>query len=138
AGGGPARRRAVRRAPARADARYYLGVALLEKGDSRAAADCFREATHLKADHALAYYQLGRCLVRLEDPAGAVTAFRDAVGRQPDFADAHAELGGVRLGERREEALEHLRQALDLNPELPRARRLLEKANGGTSPRPPG
>jgi tetratricopeptide (TPR) repeat protein len=131
-------RQAVRLAPAPADARYYLGVALLEKGDSRAAADCFREAARLKADHALAYYQLGRCLVRLEDRAGAVTAFRDAVRCKPDFADAHAELGELLLGERREEALEHLRQALDLNPELPGARRLLEKANDGTSPRPPG
>jgi tetratricopeptide (TPR) repeat protein len=121
-------RQAVRLAPAPVDAQYFLGVALLERGDGRAAADCFRAAAKLKPDHALAYYQLGRCLVRLEDRAGAVAAFRDAVRCKPDFADAHAELGELLLDERRDEAVKHLRQALDLNPALPKARKLLEAA----------
>jgi tetratricopeptide (TPR) repeat protein len=121
-------RRAVRLAPAPVDAHYYLGVALLERGDNRAAADCFREAAKLKPDHALAYYQLGRCLVRLEDRAAATGAFADAVRCKPDFADAHAELGELLLQDgRRAEAAEHLRQALALNPALPKARQLLEE-----------
>jgi cytochrome c-type biogenesis protein CcmH/NrfG len=130
-------RQAVRLAPTPVDARYFLGVALLERGENRAAADCFREATKLKPDHALAYYQLGRCLVRLEDRTAALGAFHDAVRCKPDFADAHAELGELLLRDRgsriedrgsRIEGLEHLRLAIELNPMLSKARKLLDEA----------
>jgi tetratricopeptide (TPR) repeat protein len=127
-------RKAVLLAPTPVDARYFLGVALMEKGDNRAAADCFRETAGVKPDHALAYYQLGRCLARLEDRAGAIGAFRDAVRCKPDFADAHAELGELLLHDQgsRTEALEHLREALELNPALAKPRKLLEEpARGG-------
>lgn len=126
-------RQAVLLAPTPVEARYLLGMALSQRGDDRAAADCFREAAKLKPDHALAYYQLGLCLTRLEDRPGAIGAFRDAVRCKPDFADAHAELGELLLKDRtsRSEAVEHLRQALDLKPASPKARKLLDAAGRG-------
>jgi tetratricopeptide (TPR) repeat protein len=121
-------RKASRLAPDSVEIPFYLGNVRFLRGDHREAAAYFRQAVQLKPDFALAYYNLGHCLMRLGDRDGAIGAFRAAVTFKPDYADAHLNLGDLLLQTGQgAEALAHLRDAAQLDPRDPRAKKLLEQ-----------
>lgn len=73
-----------------------------------------------------AYMNLGSTWLRQEKPAEALGMFRGAVKAKPNDADGHYLLGlALRNLNRREEALESLQRAIQLNPEHQAATRAL-------------
>jgi tetratricopeptide (TPR) repeat protein len=128
----PAAERALKKAtelgPDMADEQFYLGVALFLQKKHQAAAGYFRKATELKPDFAQAHFDLGHCLREQGDDAGAIAAFGAAIHCKPDYASAHINLAAVLLKRgRRDEAVEHLREAVRLNPREPGVRKLLDE-----------
>lgn len=73
-----------------------------------------------------AQFRAGLAALRAGRKAEAVAALREAVRLQPERADAHKALGIALLDmpEAREEAREHLRRALDLDPAIADAARM--------------
>jgi Flp pilus assembly protein TadD len=64
--------------------------------------------------------------MRLGDRDGAIGAFRAAVRCKPDYADAQVNLGDLLIQSGQGvEALAHLRDAAQLEPRDPRAKKLL-------------
>jgi Tfp pilus assembly protein PilF len=119
-------RKAAKLNDASIEVQFYLGVVLLLRDDSRSAASCFRRALEIKGDFAEAHHNLGHCLLRQGDRKGAAEAFRRAIVCKPNYSDAHLDLAEllVQVGEPGL-ALVHVRDALRLNPEGQRAKKLL-------------
>jgi tetratricopeptide (TPR) repeat protein len=110
------------------EAQFYLGVALILQKEPQAAADCFQKATQLKPSYAEAYYNLGHSRKELGDEAGAKAAFRAAIGCKPDYSPAHYNLACLLLNKgRKDEALVHLRHAVEFDPTNKAAKQLLEQ-----------
>ena len=83
-----------------------------------------------KRDFALAYSNLGRCLLQKQPPdtVGALEAFRAAVHYKPDYSALHVELAELlHQTQQDKEAIEEIRQALQLNPDDERAKQLRDK-----------
>jgi tetratricopeptide (TPR) repeat protein len=114
--------------PGYAEAYNYLGAARFRQGKFADAESALHKAIELKPDFALAYCNLGRCLHQQKDISGAVAAFRAAVRCKPDYAAAHMELAELLHQTHQDaEALEQVRQTLQLNPRDERAKHLRAK-----------
>ena len=83
---------------------YGQGLALLEGGNPKAAAEAFTQALALEPSHAQAHYQLGNCLRMLGDGAGAETSLRAAIQGDPGLQDAYISLAYLYRGAGRPEA----------------------------------
>jgi predicted TPR repeat methyltransferase len=70
----------------RADRRHDYARELLKQGDSRAAADLFRQALDLASEWAPAWFGLGQSLEAMGDWPAAITAYRRALSLAPDDA----------------------------------------------------
>lgn len=79
---------------------------------------------------------LGHCLFRMQRYDEAETNYLEALAYDPRLASAHAGLGSIQMlrafqdphrDQLREQALEHWHRSLELNPNQPRIRRLIEK-----------
>jgi tetratricopeptide (TPR) repeat protein len=109
------------------DVRAHAALAReLEKtGDWRGAATHHARAAALDPRNAAYAFDHGLAALRARDLTAAVGALREAVRRDPTFAPAAKALGVALLEQgRREEALPHLRRALELAPEMPDAARM--------------
>ena len=124
--------RAVALQPDYVTAHYDWGVALLEQGHAAEAITQFETAVRLAPDHADALVNLGNALMQVQRTAEAVACYEQALRLKPG-ADVHYDLGVALAGlDRRDEAAAHLRTALALDPDLPKAHyqlaRLAEQA----------
>ena len=105
-----------------------MGLTYFSQKNYSAAAACFRKATELKPDFALAYYNLAHSLKEQGDEAGAIAAFRTALSCQADYVAAHYNLATLLVKKSQwDEALVHLRHAVQLKPADARVRTLLEQ-----------
>jgi Tfp pilus assembly protein PilF len=79
----------------------------------------------LKPDFATAHYNLGIARIRSGDTAAAMLSFTNALRCHPGYVDAHTALAEElrRLGDGAG-AAEHVRRALELDPQNAKARRL--------------
>src|SRR5579864_496109 len=88
-----------------------------------------QKAIERKLDFWQAHYHLGLCFKDRGQRPAAIEAFRDALLCQPLSASAHARLGELLLEDHRtEEAMEHLQQAVELDPKDDDTRKLLANA----------
>jgi Tfp pilus assembly protein PilF len=120
--------RAVELMPESVEAHFALGSVLLLQNEAAQAAACFRQAVRLKPTSATAYYSLGLCLLKLDDTDGARDALEKAVLYRPQFSEAHRSLCVLlaRCG-RPAEAAEHLRAALQIDPDDAAAQKKLDE-----------
>ena len=92
----------------------------------------------VKMDPALpaAHEGLGYCLFRMHDYDQAEVSYREALAYNPRLSGAHAGLGSIAMlrflrdsdqTRLRDQALEHWHRSLELEPDQPRIRRLIEK-----------
>jgi protein O-GlcNAc transferase len=80
--------------------------------------DCSQQAVSLRPDFAEAWSDLGQARKAMLDDAGALAAFERAVELSPDDSVAQYRLGAEYLRKAMfPEAIQHLREALRLNPE---------------------
>jgi tetratricopeptide (TPR) repeat protein len=113
--------RAVALQPDYVTAHYDWGVALLDQGRAAEAIIQLEAAVRLAPDHADALVNLGNALMQVPRTAEAVACYEQALRLKPG-ADVHYDLGVALAGlDRRDEAAAHLRTALALAPDLPRA-----------------
>ncbi|MFO0875809.1 MAG: tetratricopeptide repeat protein [Gemmataceae bacterium] len=109
------------------EAHYLLGLVLIDSGAPAEALGPLRRAIGLKPTHALASYQLGKCLLTQNERQQAEEAFRAAARAMPNFTEAHLELAELLQTSKPAEAREHLKIALQLEPDNARARALQAK-----------
>ena len=106
---------------------YQAGMQALTSAQAFAE---FQRAIALEPSFAAAHYQLGLLYGRQSQWKPAVQAFQTAIEIDADFVDAHCRLGEaylIGLAQARA-AIPPLRRALQLQPDLERARRLLGTA----------
>ncbi len=134
-------REALRLKPDYADAHANLGLALASQGLADEAIDHYGRALQLDPDHAEAHYNLANALFSQGKTAEAIHHFREALRIKPDSAQAHYNLGVALLSanglpvdglsaDNAEKALDHLRRAVAIEPQLvethPELRELLK------------
>jgi len=132
-------REAVRLAPDKVEAHYYLCLALSAEAEEltrsgdrdaaqklyREAVDSARQALAIKPDFGYAYMSLGLFLKRLGQRADALAALQSAVRCNPEFADIHFHLGQMLVEEgRQSEAKKHFEQAVQMAPPNARWRQM--------------
>ncbi|HEY7328796.1 MAG TPA: tetratricopeptide repeat protein [Gemmataceae bacterium] len=114
--------------PGYAEAYNYLGLTFVAQEKREDAAASFQKATELKKDFGHAYFNLGRCRLEQKNIPAALDAFRGAVRSMPNYAAAHTALAELLHQIHQDaEALDEVRQALQLSPEDERAKQLREK-----------
>lgn len=91
-------RDAVRLAPGSADARFELGLALGESGDSRGAIEQLREAARLRPDHAETRFSLAVELQASGDRSAALAEIDAALRLRPGWQRAEAFREGLASG----------------------------------------
>jgi len=113
-------RRAIQLQPDDAEAHFGLGVSLEDLGHADEALASYRQAVQLKPAFADAQYNTGVLLLNRDQPADAATHFQSAIESRTNYAAAYVGLG---LAEeklnRLPEAVQHLEQARQLDPDLP-------------------
>ncbi len=125
-------RRVVELEPDHSEGWNHLAIALEEQNRSDGALDAYQRALAIDPAHWRARFNQGLLLKKLGRPREAAGAFRAVLEQQRFHAKSHYELGvllGGVLGDP-ERAAEHLRSALEVEPEHPRAelvRRLLDQ-----------
>jgi tetratricopeptide (TPR) repeat protein len=90
---------AARRAPRTWAAFHFLGNALRDAGDCRAAAAAWERAVALWPDELGTHVNLGICRAQIGDTAGARAAFEGALRRDPRYVPAFNNLGRLALFE---------------------------------------
>jgi tetratricopeptide (TPR) repeat protein len=121
-------REAVRLEPREAEYHYSLALALNDAGDLAKAVAELQEATRLNPRHADAWRNLGLARAAQEDLAGAL----DALGRAEDLAPGDPRLPYARATvlarlDRVAEARAAAARALELRPDYPEARELIQR-----------
>jgi predicted O-linked N-acetylglucosamine transferase (SPINDLY family) len=109
--------------PGNDDARFGLGLALLELDRYAEAEDCFRNAVAQNPEDAALHYNLGLTLHRQGRSDEALESYRTAIRLDGRLAEAHTNLGNILLLEKGEpdEALAAYEAALACNPALTEA-----------------
>jgi tetratricopeptide (TPR) repeat protein len=92
------------------------------------AVETLQQAVALKSDFAQAHFNLGYAWSRAGESPAAIRSYREALRCNPGDANTHAALGEelLRVG-LRNEAVQHLGRALDLNPAHQKARQVMER-----------
>ncbi len=108
--------------PQHADALYYLGNALRDRGHPADAAQCYRQVIAVKPDHLEAHCNLGSVLEQEKDYASAAECYRTALRLDPMRAELHYNLGNAlqELGQL-DEAAQCYRRAIELRPDYAEA-----------------
>ena len=116
--------------PTEAARAYQEGLKALARKENRQAFEAFRRAVQLDASLAEAHYQLGVLYGQQSQWHPAVQAFQTAINLTPDFGEAHCRLGEAYLIglAQAKDAIHPLKRALQIEPDTPRARRLLGTA----------
>ncbi|MEM6795805.1 MAG: tetratricopeptide repeat protein [Acidobacteriota bacterium] len=83
--------------PNYAEARYNLGVAFGEAGDTEAAIEQYRLALELDPESSDASFNLGNALTEQGELDEAIAAYRAALENDPDTAQVHSNLGSALL-----------------------------------------
>jgi Flp pilus assembly protein TadD len=123
-------REAVRLAPREAEYRYLLGLALHETGDLPAAALALAEAVQLDPSHAAAWYNLGLAQHAAKEPDAALQSLQRGEAAAPDDPRIpYARATVLMQLNRRAEALDAARRALDARPGFEPARQLIAQLN---------
>ncbi len=100
-----------------ADAHYLRAKVYSAQNQPRAAATQLETAVRMRPDFAQAWSDLGQIRKQILDDSGALTAFEHAVATNPKDAVAQYRLGAEYLHQDKTQlAIEHLRQAYELNP----------------------
>lgn len=109
-------------------AHYNLGNALFEQGDLNRAVDSYRRALRLKPDYVRAYLNLGITYSQMEEWDKALESFLKVTELEPDSASAHLKTGLIYALYRKQPgpASQHLRKALELEPDLPQREKIEE------------
>ena len=109
---------------------YQAGMQALAGQKTREAFAEFRRAIALEPSSAAAHYQLGLLYGQQSQWIPAVQAFQTAIQFDADFAEAHCRLGEAYLIglAQAKAAIPPLKRALQAQPDLERARRLLGTA----------
>jgi tetratricopeptide (TPR) repeat protein len=107
-----------------AEARFMLGTAHLERGDSKGAADEFRRAVALNPELPSLHAFLGKSLSDISQADEAADCFRKELEINPNDFDSNLHLGMhlQKAEQDYEGALEHYRRALQARPGSPDAR----------------
>ena len=109
-------------APANAAVLYNLGISYSELGQYDEAIIRLKRAVQLDPGHAHAWVGIGTAYHRMDKPEPALEAFEKAVEADPNDGYTRRNLGGMLIGFKRiDEAVLHLRKALDLLPDDPQA-----------------
>jgi len=118
---------ALKLKPKDADTYQGLGLCLAGMKEFTKAVDCFKEALKLRPNFAQANYQMGLALVNLGRLDDAIQQFRLVLRTHPLDAEMHCNLG-VLLSRKGlvDEAVAEFHRALELDPNLSRAREQLE------------
>jgi len=104
--------------PEAANPHYLRAKVYTEENEVEKAAAQLKEAVSLRPDFAEAWSDLGQARKTLLDDPGALAAFQRAVELSPGDAVAQYRLGAAYLHEAKTlEAIQHLQEALRLNPE---------------------
>ncbi|HEV2912502.1 MAG TPA: tetratricopeptide repeat protein [Pyrinomonadaceae bacterium] len=122
---------AVTLAPDNFDAQFALGRARYGAGDPAGAARAFRAAVALRSNDAQARFFLATALEGAADYEGALAAYRELLRVRPESAEGHLGLGALLVkigGEKTDEGIKELAQAIGLNGELYEARITLGRA----------
>ena len=99
-----------------------LGLALLQAGKVKEAAQAFEKATRLNPAFLPAWLNLGNTRVLLKDAEGAIQAFQKIIDLEPDYLPAINNLGNVYRELRRfDDALRMFNKVLELKPEFAEA-----------------
>ena len=111
-GGGSRTARAIRLGPTDPAGHFQLGLALLRRGRTAAAADAFREALRLSPDHPDALYYLGEALEAQGDLPAALRTLERTATLFPEDPRTYKLMGRLldRMG-RSEEAMAMHRKA---------------------------
>lgn len=117
------------REPNNVVARFYLGLAKLQRGDLAAGIAALKQTLKLDPAHADAHWNLGQAYSLQGRHAEALPHFQQLLALLPDMAEAHlyAGMALASLG-RQAEALPHLEQAATLRPNMAEARHNLGSA----------
>lgn len=75
------------------------GIALMESGDIKSAADRFRKCTEVNPDTAEAHFRLGGALAELGKLAEALEAYKKGVLIDPKDAEAFTAVGDIHFEE---------------------------------------
>ena len=119
----------VRDDPRNGQMQMRLGYVLADGGNCRAAESHFRAAIDASVPSADPALGLARCLLQRDDQAGARRALIDADRLEPGNPVVAANLGLLALdGNRVNDAIDHLRAALEIAPDLNEARFALARA----------
>ncbi|QSJ20321.1 TIGR03032 family protein [Nostoc sp. UHCC 0702] len=101
-------------------AKDYLnqGIQFKQQNALEKAADCFRQALHLKPDYVAAHNNLGNILQALGESEKALLCYQKAVELAPNSATAHSNLGSALLMQGKLNRAEaSLRRTLELKPD---------------------
>lgn len=109
---------------------YEVGLQALDRKKDHDAFAAFQRAVELDPTLAGAHYQLGVLYGKQSQWKPAIDSLQIAINLTPDFVDAHVRLGEAHLigMASAKAATEPLERALQLRPDLSRARRLLGAA----------
>lgn len=110
-------------------AHYILGNVLARQGETDRAIAEYRAAIELAPGQPRTYYQLALALRSKMDEVGEEQALEKALAADDRYAPAHCEMGRILLDRQRvQEAVAHLTQAVEYNPNSEEAYYLLSRA----------
>jgi tetratricopeptide (TPR) repeat protein len=114
--------KAIRLFPNDAEAYYYLGIALQERGQLANAMAGYNRALALRPDFTEVMVNLANALHAAGRPTEALAHYRQALELQPGLAEVHNTMGTVLLQLRQiDNAVASYRRALQINPDLAEA-----------------
>ena len=109
---------------------YNLGMAYGERGDLDKAEQIFKKALDKDKNNADAHFGLGIVYESAKRTADAEQAYKDAIGADQKYLDAYYRLSLVYVQDQQpDKARETLQKLLQVQPDYPEAKELLEKLN---------
>jgi len=103
----------------KADSAIYgnLGTALLSKGQTEKAKECYERAIRIDPANAEAHYNLGNIYLAMELPAEAAGEYAKAIRAKPDYSKAYGNLGvALSMLGKQDEGVVSFHYAVELDP----------------------